>query len=131
MKTKSLIISLLVVFLSSSGINAQSIVKTSDEIPNYAEVLARSLPNVTNIRGLEDAPINIQQSYYAQVDGTVPSDCFYNWLVFPSDDAVIAYQSGSTVSVIFKKSGTYQITCRIQSRSGEVGLSRYMIVNAR
>ncbi len=136
MKTKLLNVFIIIcaLLINSSLVNGKNYVElrndTYTETFSPLDLTTASIPYVTSISGPTDGVwMRIMECYSAYTSGPVPSNCYFVWMVTPSENVEIRDSNTSNFCVSFQAKGTYMIHCRTQSTSGEVTLNRYIQVN--
>lgn len=100
---------------------------------NGLENTRSALPNVVNIIGLSTAPKYIAEGYRCEVEGVLPEGAYIEWVIYPEEGCEFnnGHNTGSGVTLTFRKDGEYCLTAQIHSPYAPVGLSRYMWITVK
>jgi len=113
-------------------LNGQNLVeinkRVETEVYSPLNSTMSSLPNVTNIYGPDMPWVGLMECYTAYTDKPLPADCFFVWLVTPSNNVEVRDSNTSNICISFKEKGNYMIHCRVQSTTGEVTRNFYKLL---
>lgn len=102
------------------------------------ENLSVGLPSVIGIRGFTEMNKDLAEPFYAELDASLPAGAYVEWIITKDGETGAGggefnngESTGMGVLVVFRTSGSYYLTARVRSASGELGSSFHLHINVR